>query len=650
MAWLGSGQALSPTTRTFMEARFGRDFSNIRVHTDARASSSAQSVSALAYTVGRNIIFKSGQYQPDTHAGRRLLAHELAHTLQAGSAMRLARQPDETEEEIKRRAATDIAKAADSANPGAQAQANDAPPAAASAPTTAATAAAAPGAKAPANDATAAPSTTPAEDGVTLSVSGIRQTVGGHTPAPPSLAAYPDAPLRKTIIPEYNPAPAKRLPEKETATLPPLDFSHFRNDAELAQFAKQLALARAKRDVAGVVQSRYEKALNTALSQAQNENKANAAAALAAAIEGINPKDAAALKRAKASATLAASLAAKSHTEQARASVQKQDIALVTSELAKEHEDSLELDYKKTLEAVVKSRRAGWLSRMQTELNAKRNALLKAKSATPKVKKGETPPPAKTADAIEAEVEAAMDKLRFDLRANILKQIEAVSFAWAVGRREQYDFATIAVKSAPVGQIIPGYVVALEDRVPIPAHLQRGSESEKANMPGVAPELAEFLDNISKIPNTPLFQADNRNNHGGGKDANPRAFSNKWFSVDIYLRQRSDNPGKRDSLGTEAAGTDQRGFWQVEQAVAFLKSMDQVAVAMNAKWNILYNDFVVAKAVNSQAKNGYVSFTGHLDSGGNPNWHGPENLLLHFHLDLQIAKKQPQRINGVRLD
>lgn len=76
------GRALDTCTRNFMEDRFRHNFGAVRVHTDARAAASAEAVQARAYTVGANIVFGSGQYRPGTTAGRRLLAHELVHTLQ----------------------------------------------------------------------------------------------------------------------------------------------------------------------------------------------------------------------------------------------------------------------------------------------------------------------------------------------------------------------------------------------------------------------------------------------------------------------------------------------------------------------------------------------------------------------------------------
>lgn len=76
------GQPLDSATRAYMEPRFGHDFSGVRVHTDTQAAESARAVNALAYTIGRNVVFGAGQYAPGTTAGQRLLAHELAHVVQ----------------------------------------------------------------------------------------------------------------------------------------------------------------------------------------------------------------------------------------------------------------------------------------------------------------------------------------------------------------------------------------------------------------------------------------------------------------------------------------------------------------------------------------------------------------------------------------
>ncbi len=76
------GQPLDAATRAFFEPRFGHAFQNVRVHTDARAAESARAVDAFAYTAGQDIVFAEGVYQPGTTEGRRLLAHELVHTVQ----------------------------------------------------------------------------------------------------------------------------------------------------------------------------------------------------------------------------------------------------------------------------------------------------------------------------------------------------------------------------------------------------------------------------------------------------------------------------------------------------------------------------------------------------------------------------------------
>ncbi|WP_371599786.1 DUF4157 domain-containing protein [Streptomyces sp. NBC_00564] len=82
LADTGRGRPLDPVTRAFAEPLFGQDFSQVRVHTDEQAAQSARSLGALAYTVGRDIVFGGNQYQPQGSAGRSLIAHELAHVVQ----------------------------------------------------------------------------------------------------------------------------------------------------------------------------------------------------------------------------------------------------------------------------------------------------------------------------------------------------------------------------------------------------------------------------------------------------------------------------------------------------------------------------------------------------------------------------------------
>ncbi|MEP0546756.1 MAG: DUF4157 domain-containing protein [Rhodothermales bacterium] len=80
------GQPLDATLRHAMERRLGHDFSHVRVHADAKADASAQAIGALAYTVGGHVVFAQGAFAPHTQAGRTLLAHELVHVAQQGSA------------------------------------------------------------------------------------------------------------------------------------------------------------------------------------------------------------------------------------------------------------------------------------------------------------------------------------------------------------------------------------------------------------------------------------------------------------------------------------------------------------------------------------------------------------------------------------
>lgn len=91
----GTGTPLSHAARAFFEPRFQRDFGDVRVHADHDAADAAHSLDALAYTTGRDIVFGEGQYAPGTTAGRRLLAHELAHVVQqTGRAQQKGRETD----------------------------------------------------------------------------------------------------------------------------------------------------------------------------------------------------------------------------------------------------------------------------------------------------------------------------------------------------------------------------------------------------------------------------------------------------------------------------------------------------------------------------------------------------------------------------
>ncbi len=82
-----AGQPLDPQTRSFMETRFGHDFSQVRVHADGQAADAAQELHARAYTLKNEIVFGAGQYRPHTAEGKQLLAHELTHVVQQQNAV-----------------------------------------------------------------------------------------------------------------------------------------------------------------------------------------------------------------------------------------------------------------------------------------------------------------------------------------------------------------------------------------------------------------------------------------------------------------------------------------------------------------------------------------------------------------------------------
>jgi hypothetical protein len=82
----GSGRPLDPAMQQDMGHRFGHDFSQVRVHTDSIAEQSAQDINARAYTVGHNIVFGAGGFAPESHEGRKLIAHELTHVVQQTGA------------------------------------------------------------------------------------------------------------------------------------------------------------------------------------------------------------------------------------------------------------------------------------------------------------------------------------------------------------------------------------------------------------------------------------------------------------------------------------------------------------------------------------------------------------------------------------
>ena len=81
----GGGSSMDSHTQSFMQSRFGNDFSDVKIHTDGQAIQMNRDLNANAFTVGNDIYFNEGKYSPNSDSGKHLLAHELTHTVQQGS-------------------------------------------------------------------------------------------------------------------------------------------------------------------------------------------------------------------------------------------------------------------------------------------------------------------------------------------------------------------------------------------------------------------------------------------------------------------------------------------------------------------------------------------------------------------------------------
>ncbi len=94
----GQGQSLDSETRSFMEPRFGASFAHVKVHTGSDAVQMNRDLHSQAFTQGNDIYFNQGKYNPDSTAGKQLLAHELTHTIQQTGGVSLQRHPVAGEE------------------------------------------------------------------------------------------------------------------------------------------------------------------------------------------------------------------------------------------------------------------------------------------------------------------------------------------------------------------------------------------------------------------------------------------------------------------------------------------------------------------------------------------------------------------------
>ncbi|QEC78002.1 eCIS core domain-containing protein [Mucilaginibacter ginsenosidivorax] len=109
----GGGKPMDGSTKSFMESRFGNDFSNVRIHTGDYAAQMSKELNAHAFTVGNDIYFNSGKYAPDASGGKHLLAHELTHVVQQSGSIgrKVQRQPGEKgQEPVKQTADKTVAQ------------------------------------------------------------------------------------------------------------------------------------------------------------------------------------------------------------------------------------------------------------------------------------------------------------------------------------------------------------------------------------------------------------------------------------------------------------------------------------------------------------------------------------------------------------
>ncbi len=100
----GGGRGLDSGVRAQMESAFATDFSDVRIHTDGEADSLNRSLNARAFTVGSDVFFRSGNYQPGNTSGRELLAHELTHVVQQGGGLQAKLDVSAPDDEYEREA------------------------------------------------------------------------------------------------------------------------------------------------------------------------------------------------------------------------------------------------------------------------------------------------------------------------------------------------------------------------------------------------------------------------------------------------------------------------------------------------------------------------------------------------------------------
>ncbi len=92
----GRGKPINDKIRGQLEQGFGADFSGVRIHTDTKSDELNKSIQARAFTIGQDIFFRQGAYNPNSKQGQQLLAHELTHTIQQMNGLKLLNNKQKT--------------------------------------------------------------------------------------------------------------------------------------------------------------------------------------------------------------------------------------------------------------------------------------------------------------------------------------------------------------------------------------------------------------------------------------------------------------------------------------------------------------------------------------------------------------------------
>jgi Domain of unknown function (DUF4157) len=659
-----SGEPLKAAARDFFESRFGHDFSRVRIHNGSHAAAAAESVHATAFTVGRDIVFGTGRYAPNSVDGRRLIAHELSHVLQQGFEPNSGSTPlpvipsshalEHQAEQTARQALS--SGLVETLQPSAPSIARQPAP---------------PDAGVPDAESALDAGTPPADAGSSPSPPSVSTASPGATPVPtPTVPAKhqcspgkgnpcPTAPP-KTVVPgscpEGQPTSGVAPPATESAPpLPVIPAGRFGGDPVVTDFAEKLACCQAQRQAAQEVERRLKKAKDDVVKAQDEQAKKDQAAAIDAAVEALKAEhpelQGAKLKTETAKVTrqtkAQSATEAATKKEAALKAVTKESVDAVQLDYGEKIADWLSEDYRKSMEEALKEDGYGptWQSRALAALNKEKDEEKKKLSAKskPKPKRTAKPkikgpaevqdepaasPAPLTAAQIDEQIEAMLVRVRCEKQVWIANQLESVKRAWMVGRREQVDFATI-FPAVPERQLNFGVDfkapdVPEDERVPIPDHLK---ENVKGTYPNVAPELVSFLERLQALE--PRVKASNYRTHGSFGFVDRVTGKTKGFSVDLTLEGKD-------------ASADPRGFYLPAVAIRFLLHVDTASKPADAEWAVQYNDFSVAQEVNKQVGVRRVGFTGNIDKSGSLNWHGPAPLKLHFHLDYMPKKPDPE--------